>query len=207
MLKSLGGGALLVAGIAINSQATVLSVGGAAFPGAETLAGLTDLTGTGLVSSYANGGNVGTLTSWVYSGNSLGGLTFVYLVTDTGADPVDTLVLNDYSPLAGPVDVGYVAGAGVIPFSANWSITGTPINFNFTGPDIVPGGHLDLLIVTTSATGYAMNTANVDDGVPALATDYSPVPEPTTVLAGVLLLLPLCVSGYRIVRNRKLAAV
>ena len=132
---------------------------------------------------------MGTLSSWVYTGVSaanggLGGLTFVYQVTETGSDLVSELGLNGFAGIGPQVDVGYnTAVSAVAPSDAYWTTGGT-VNFNFVPNNVTsrynPSDHL---IVNTTATSFSESSASVQNQVTADTYDLAPVPEPTTMIA------------------------
>jgi hypothetical protein len=204
-MKYLGGAALLVS-FAINSQASVITPGEFVFPPDHEapLNGTIDAT---LSSSFLNGTQSGTLTSTVYSGYSgnPGGLTFVYQITETGSSDIATLGLNGFSPSFLLADVGIVPLSGVAtPSAVSWS--GDTMNFLFLAPELSGSSPSVLLVVNSAATVWYQNTANVIDHVTAGMNDLAPeaaVPEPTTMIAGALLLLPFGATTLQTLRKKR----
>lgn len=192
---------------AATTQATVIvpnSVG--VVPGAEPAPPSGGTLLGSLTANFANGTQIGTLISRVYSGysgNTLGGLTFVYQVSEgSGGDHIATLGLNGFLAAAPIADVGFVVGTGVVPTLADWTLN--TFNFHFA-PNIMSGQTSALLIVNTANKQWGQSTANVIDGTVASTLDLAPVPEPTTMIAGALLLLPFGASTLRILRRNRTA--
>src|SRR6266446_6718078 len=106
---------------AATTQATLIAPFGNVTPlTPEVPLGSATLQGS-LSVNFAAGAQIGTLNSWVYSGyagNTLGGLTFVYQVSEGNGDHIDTLGLNGFAGAAPLADVGYLLGTGVVPTSA-----------------------------------------------------------------------------------------
>ncbi len=99
------------------------------------------------------------------------------------------------------------------------SVNGTPPTYVFTGnnttlPDSLPyNDHwqetgFEFVAGGTNATLSFLATTPGSDNVILLDNvSLTAVPEPATVLAGMLLLLPLGTSAYRIIRNSRTTAV
>ena len=167
--------------------------------------------GSPLVSTFANTvGSItqaGVLDSWISSAMAnpygAGDLTFIYKVTETGNADIAALALNGFSSLTQVTVNNLFLTGGAAALQASLTAAGT-LNFTFSG--ITGNGKFsDELIVYTSSTVWGQNTANVIDNVTAGAHDLAPVapvPEPTTVVAGALLLLPFGASTLRILRKR-----
>jgi hypothetical protein len=107
-------------------------------------------------------------------------------------------------------------------FDVIGAITIADTSVSPTSPDsiILPGGNLHLSPVdpgTGNVTSLGSKGQWIDDLVfdsadqnyfqtsagSAITGDWVPVPEPTTVIAGILMLLPFGVSAVKIIRNRK----
>jgi hypothetical protein len=200
--------AIFVTQQAAQASLTTLTPGSGA--GIGTVSDSTVLGAATLTSSFANGPQVGTLSSWAFSGDAanpygIADEVFVYRVTETATPPDDigTLAINGFGGL-GSIAVGY-GGSGVTPYAAIFEPNGT-INFDFFG---IPSAGLTsaLLYVYTSATTHAGNNANVIDSTTAIASSLAPepapIPEPTTVLAGALMLLPLGIGALRSLRKER----
>ncbi len=204
--------AMVVTGLACSALTSTaalspLTPGGAGVtpPAIGSLAGGTQV-GTTLTSTYSfgSGADQGTIQSLVYSGvtaNTLGGLTFAYIITVTAGD-ISAVGLSTF-PLAN-ILVGTIAG-GTASSSADFTAGGT-VNFHWV-PSVLTAGTPTEVIVGTSATGYQVGAAVPLDtypgsvGVPA----YVPVPEPTTVVAGALMLLPFGMGAIRSLRKDRTA--
>ena len=199
--------ALVGAGLACSaatSQAnlTVLTPGSGLVP-ISTTADATPLGSAVVTSAYANGILSGTIKTWVLTGDSFGdpgyqGLVFVYQVNETGPDSLETVALNGFGGL-GSVEVAY-AGSNKAPGFADLSQAGT-VNFSFSSFT----GISDLLYVYTSATVASPNIANIIDSTTATGNIQAPVPEPSTIVAGALLLLPFGVGVVRSLRKDRTA--
>jgi len=158
----------------------------------------------------------GTITSWVVKNdgnNTLGGLDFVYQVKLTSGD-LSQLSLNGFNSLSS-VNVSDTPG-GVFSFlpGSVASTAGNPAatqadwssNLHFTwDPTALASGTTDLLVVDTASSQFGINTfSGVEDGGGADVSVYA-VPEPTTILAGALLLLPFGASTLRFARKSRVA--
>lgn len=152
----------------------------------------------------APGAFSGTLFSDVISGdasNPLGGLTFVYRVTNDGVagpNSIGRLTVADFTGFA--TDASYNPTAGVAPSSIDRIISGDVIGFNFQPTPIdplagflVPGSSSARLVVQTNAPLFVPGTAYVIDGGITSAATFAPaVPEPGMLaLAGVVPMLAL----------------
>lgn len=152
----------------------------------------------------------GVLDSWVLSGdtnNALGGLDFVYRVTNafTSDDAIHRLTVNGYSGLL--VEAGYLASGstptggtvsgGLTPTLVDRGIApGDNAGFGFlsgtvsglTFNSLNPGEISRYLVLYTNATAYGTIMASVIDGSVASAATFAPIPEPETyalMLAGL----------------------
>ena len=169
------------------------------------------------VSSYSQGSGAfsGTVTSWALSGdtsNPLGGLDFLYQIHNTGSTQVEGLSLGGFDSI--PVYVGYITTA-VLP-AATGSVAGTiipadatrslsTIHWDYIGTSLTGGGtYGDILVVLTGMTRSEFANGSIQDtysqNIQILA-----VPEPTTMVAGALLLLPFGASTLRILRKNRTA--
>jgi hypothetical protein len=211
---------------AITSQATLLLPGGNVpvstqlLPGPAPIATLVD---------NLSGAFAGTITSWVVSGDAAnpnaGGLSFYYQLTlaggSTAAERFTVAGFGGVNTLLG-VDVEAISlgsawgttGAllgGVAPSGATRSPivsdNGNVVGFEYPGNGILLGGtHTELLVVHTSATTWLKANGGVIDGTTDNVTVLAPVPEPTTIIAGALLLLPFGASTLRMLRRKNLVA-
>lgn len=201
----------VLVGFSLASQATMLAPGSAGPVDLPQLPG-SDILAT-LVAPYAGASGVaGTVTTWVVAnspGNTLGGLSFYYQISDTGTEPVGGFTASDFGIIPGsPVDVATVSGpfdgsvtGGQIPILANRGAgAGSSVRFFFSG--INPGSSSAVLIINTAYTQFGAGSGGILDSSTADVAILAPVPEPATLMAASLLLLPLGVSALRIVRKR-----
>lgn len=207
-------GILGMLGLCSYSQATILAPGGVGLdapqaPGSTILDTLT--------TSYSFAGLSGTITSWVVSdpSNPLGGLSFYYQVDNAGTEGIGRVSTSDFGIIPGsPVDVSTIAGpfdtsvpGGVLPFTASRSTgAGSVVGFLFIGgSEVLPGESSVVMVVNTAYQAFQISAGAVIDSssvnVAILGPDL-PIPEPSTAMAGSLLLLPFAASALRIVRKR-----
>jgi hypothetical protein len=185
---------------AANSLATPLLPGNILFPAPAGPINGGTLFNLPQVVPFVSPTYTGTLTSEVFTGdptNPLGGLTFVYQISNTSSFPgeIDRLTVSSFSGFL--TDAVYVAGsASLAPtYIDRSSGAGATVGFSFAQPplgfgSIQPGQTSDLLIVYTDAKGAAVTLASTIDGSVAQVLSYAPtsnfIPEPSTfVLAGL----------------------
>jgi len=153
-----------------------------------------------ITATYPGGSDTDTLTTTVYSGdtaNPLGGLTFVYTVDCTVGDVTGLTVDGFY----GTVMVSNYAGTSGAAQQVNYGLNGN-INFGWglqTAPSTL------IVVVDTALSVSAINAANIQDGVAINLQDLAPVPEPTTIAAGALMLLPLGIGAVRSLRKDRVS--
>lgn len=138
----------------------------------------------------------GTLKTEVFSGdtsNLLGGLTFVYTLTNDGVAGTNSIGRLSISEFAGfSLDASYqipVAGGTVAPASIDRNPVGDVVGFNFVpvGTDpatgfLSPGMSSAALVVQTGVTSYATGTfGSLIDGGVGTVDAIVPVPEPSSV--------------------------
>ena len=175
-----------------------------------------------LITPYSFGGLNGTVTSWVVSdpANPLGGLSFYYQVNNTGTEDVGRFTSADFGVTPGAlVEVSTIVApfnishpGGVAPSTADRSSgAGSVVGFDFIGGSEVGSGQWsELLVVNTPYQAFRMFTGSVIDNnsvnvnILAPALSIVQLPEPASIMAGSLLLLPLAASALRIVRKRTL---
>ena len=156
------------------------------FAGAD--AGYTDLVGM-LINGVLSPNGYGLANN--PSGTTAIGQAFNIGTVHTGAALVFVLQVNNGS------STYYVRS------DAGQSIYST----SYAGGGGVPAGTYVGFEDLTSSNDYDYNDETfVFSEVPSHGPNTSSVPEPTTVVAGALLLLPFGVSTLRILRNRKLAS-
>ena len=170
------------------------------------------------VSAYSQGSGTfsGTVTSWALSGdtsNPLGGLDFLYQIHNTGSTQVEGLSLGGFDSIV--LDVGYITTA-VLP-AATGSVAGTiipadatrslsTIHWDYIGTSFTGGGtYGDILVVLTGMTGWEFANGSIQDTYSQNVQVLAAVPEPTTMVAGALLLLPFGASTLRILRKNRTA--
>jgi hypothetical protein len=159
------------------------------------------------------GAVVGSITSWVLSGVTPAGLTFVYQVVNHGPDPIDNIEVNGFD---GNVVSATVVATAALPGALAPTPVGFPgVAFEFGGTvtvssygiptGLVTPGVSEFLVVDTTATTYGPSTGQIQDGFSGQGATLAPsaVPEPTTVVAGALLLLPFGLSAFRSLRKDK----
>jgi len=198
--------ALIAAGIACSattSKATLVP--------ATTLTGSPTQIGSTLVGNYNVDTLQGQITSTVDSGYTsnpfgAGDYTFIYQVNNTGSDFVDSLSLTGFLP--GTYSIGYLTGTGTVApldyFASGQTLTidfldangGTQINQNQTS---------DKIVIYTSGTTVSVNNGSVKDDNAANAPILAPVPEPSTIAAGILMLLPFGIGAVRSLRKDRIA--
>lgn len=147
-----------------------------------------------LASPFSTSNYSGVVDSIVLSGdstNKLGGLTFVYaLSNDAGSKNVlERLTVLGFGGLT--VDVSYnpvLPPIGVAPSVMDRSFgSGDTIGWQFVGPPLSPAGYLDpgdnsyYLVVQTGVHDYTRGVANAIDGVSTSVAALVPIPEPTSL--------------------------
>lgn len=189
--------AALMLGFATSANAAALPAGTALFgPSTETdpVGGTVVATLTDAFS--AAGAFSGTLTTTVISGdtsNTLGGLTFVYTLTNdgvSGPNSIGRLSLVDFGPFT--LDGSYqipVAAGNIAPASIDRNPSGDVVGFNFipvaTDPAtgfLSPGKTSAAIVIQTDATAFAQGGfGSLIDGGVATVDAIVPVPEPSTI--------------------------
>ena len=162
--------------------------------------------------SFDGGADTGTVNSFVYAAgvdpnNTLGGLTFVYVIS-MNANP--SALLGEFEvqgAFGSTVMLGYGASTAA-PATGSLSLSSI-INYSWS---TASGGGTYYVVVGTSATSYNSSTATVQDGgasgnltILAPAPMPTPVPEASTVVAGALMLLPLGIGVVRAFRKERTA--
>jgi len=150
-----------------------------------------------LVSPFADGNGKfsGVLTTTVFAGGALGGLTFEYNLANNpnSIDPLTRMTVIGWatSPLAA-ADNGFGTPGVLADYADRISGASNGDTIGFTwgsvfGPfftDIKAGQNATVYLYTP-LKNFAKNNAQVIDGGVAIADTFAPVPEPTTVLAGI----------------------
>lgn len=131
-------------------------------------------------------------------GNTLGGLTFVYTVSNdlSSPDTIDRVTLTGFKTFV--VDADFVVGPNLFPATADRSFSGDVIGFSFPVPNsLLPGQTTAQLVLRTNAPFDIPNTLSAIDGGTGQATSFGPaVPEPASL--GVL-----SVGSLMLVRRRR----
>ena len=162
------------------------------------------------------GDNDGIVSSWVISGYSgnVNGLTFVFQVVNKGPDTTTQDSFSNFGGTflsAGSTTTstffdGLVFGSAVSgssSFSSVNAITpGGSVGFNAT---TVFNGTSDYFYINTSAKTFSAGSAREQDGFQAIGATLAPVPEPSTVVAGALMLLPFGIGAIRSLRKDRTA--
>lgn len=185
----------VVASFATQAHGAALVPGSVLIPSAAEAdpVGATLVFTTGAVPFSVPGSFTGTLTTSVYSGdtsNTLGGLTFTYLVTNdaSSANSIGRLTVGEFASFA--TDGSYqVPTTAVAPASIDRNVSGDVVGFNFVPTPVdpltgflTPGSSSSLLVVQTDAPAYLPSLANlIDGGVTSVASLGPAVPEPSTV--------------------------
>jgi hypothetical protein len=210
--------------LASTSQATLLP------PGSTTPVN-TQSSGpapsTSLVANFSDGGLVGTVTSWVVPNDPanpfdtthlIGDLTFYYQVamSSSASAASERFTASGFAGMSLDVQTfngtpwgnGSLAG-GVAPTDATRSGNpdgGNVVGFDYSGNnEVAAGNNTEILVVNTAWTTYETQAGSVIDGHSANVSILAPVPEPTTMVAGALLLLPFGASTLRILRRKQTA--
>lgn len=152
----------------------------------------------------------GTLKSEVISGdtsNPLGGLTFIYTLSNDGVagpNSIGRLSLAGLSPFA--IDASYqTPTSDVAPASVDRNPSGDVVGFNFvplaTDPAtgfLAPGSSSALLVLQTDAVSFARgNFGSLIDGGVGTVDALIPVPEPSTVALSLIGLAAAAVLARR----------
>jgi len=157
--------------------------------------------------SFGFGADTGTIDTKVYASDTesgaLSGYAFVYTVSVTAGD-LAIFSPNGFGGLSS-VAVGSISGS--VPLVMDWSSGNGVVDVIFK--DSAGGTALTgtaTVIVDTTATSYSPNLASLTDNAPpGDTTILAPVPEPTTVVAGALMLLPLGIGAVRSLRKERIA--
>ncbi len=155
--------------------------------------------------TFSSGGLAGTLfwEVWSDSTNSvLVGNEFAYRFVVTGSEPVHRMTVNNFDLALTNVATSPFAGDGMPATSADRSLSGSTIGWDFAG-SVLPGGGSSWLVVFTNGTTISPAVASFIDGASVSTMTVSLIPEPDTyamIVAGMGLL------GFIARRRRKLAA-
>ena len=147
----------------------------------------------------------GVLTTTIYQNdpnNSLGGLTFLYVLQNDagGPDDIHRITINGWGNALVMVDNELNGG---IAASAATRANANTIGFQWENARLMPG-YSSAFIVQTGYHTYDRTLASIIDGGTATAWTFAPVPIPeaSTIVAGALLLLPFGVRTIRVLRKK-----
>ena len=177
-------------------QALPFTVNGLPFPGSAVAPLSVSGTQVATMTSALTGGQGGSLTSKVFSGdanNTLGGLTFTYLLNITSGD-VDIFTLTGWA--AGASFLVGQNGAGQASTGVD-APGGGVINFFFS--DLT--GTSETLVVETGATTFTPVTELFQDGAQAHALGFGVVPDGGMTV----MLLGMALSGLALFRKKVMA--
>jgi hypothetical protein len=205
----------------VNNGAGDISLAGATDSNPDAFGGSGYLATSGAQGySYDNGADTGTLDSYVYGAgvdpaNTLGGLTFVYVLT-VNSNPGQLLgelqigSTSSQSFWGTKVLMGYGSeGSGpttaVAPATGSLNLTSI-LNFKWSPETSTAGTYY--LVVGTAINKYEESTSTVQDGGASQNLNIlapAAVPEASTVMAGALMLLPLGIGAVRALRKERTA--
>ena len=155
----------------------------------------------------------GSVSSWVLSGFDTApgaGLTFVYQIQNGGPD---TITEASFSNFAGTTVLSTSTQAtfallnsitGVGGFAFGSETPGGAVTFN-GGLASGATSYSDFLIINTTATQWNIGQGREEDDFQAVGNVLAPVPEPTTIAAGILMLLPLGIGAVRSLRKERVS--
>lgn len=172
---------------------------------------LIDLTGKTPVATqttpFADANFAGTLKSDVYNFDAAGAI-FVYTVT----------INNVFTPTIGleklslnvdgfSIKVGGVQTANNVPGPKSANVYSGSLTFDWDGTPVLTGKTDTAVVQTLGTQQYLASSARLDPYTTANTFDASvailgPVPEPTTMAAGAMLLLPFAASTLRMIRRK-----
>ncbi len=176
-----------------TAHASVLSVGGLAFPTQITPGGTVVGTASGTITTPSF---VATWWEWVYRdpGNSLPGcngncLDFVYQFHNdiNSRDVLERFSMSSFATLgmSASVNVGMDTLGVHDPINMTWSTDGEVIAFNFTpfGDQINRGETTQLMVIQTQATQYTDGYVSAQDGTAGSGVALAPaaIPEPASL--------------------------
>jgi len=199
--------------LTIATAVAALAVSASVSQGAVTIAD--SLVNQNLVQSTAPTGAIdGTVSTWVLSGFNPAGLTFVFQIMNaaTAPDAISTATFTTF-PASVIIGTGTAASSAFFGGPA-FGVAGTQ-NFAYSG--VTPGGAATfttpslqflnqgatsyLLYIQTDVTSVAGGTGLEQDNFQAVGATLAPIPEPTTIAAGALMLLPLGIGAMRSLRK------
>lgn len=204
---------LAVTGMVLSAVSTEaqLDLSGGTVVGSlnETLVGFSPVSDQGM--------NNGSISTWVVSDTAAGsldksGLIFVYQVVNNGPDAIDEVELTGFNNSQVLGEGVYTSVTGITGASPAGSGAYFNSFVNAGGAAFFQGGNLaqgnsasDYLVIFTDASAFGLNYGQEEDNFSAEGDIYAPVPEASTVLAGISMILPLGVGIFRALRKNRLA--
>lgn len=205
--------------LAPGSSDLTLALSGAATP---------DLTGGAIVTSllgqpYVSGSLMGTLDSWVISGDAgnpfgAGALTFVYRINNGALDAVTGIGIGIFPGFSTDVGNNVAGGSGLAAlvgstgaFSATRSAgpAGNNISFAFVSSapysTVASGTSSSYLVVETNAKVFTTSSAGLTDHTGATALDLAPIAPSVPDGGSTMLLLGAALSGIALLRRKMTA--
>lgn len=133
----------------------------------------------------------------------VGFLSFYYRISNVpgGSEAVDRFTAAGFKGFS--TDVAKIAGGTPVGAAYRSSGLGNTVGFALGG--MSAGSVAEWIVIHTNAKFYGINNGGVSDGITANVPIYSAVPEPSTVIAGALLLLPFAASTMRRLRKSRTA--
>jgi hypothetical protein len=171
-------------------------------PIVDTVGGTLVATSTSPYDWAAQNGpdDTGILTTYVYNDpTDTKGYTFLYQDQVTGGD-VNAITVNGFTkPVVGvATGSGSSADVGQVVYGSFGQIT-----FQWDQDAVAgPGTFLDV-VVASSSFNYGSSVAGISDSTFGNTPDLAPVPEPSTVVAGILMLLPFGIGAVRSLRKER----
>ncbi len=148
----------------------------------------------------------GTYSGSVYqetlAANPLGGLTFVYIVSEapTSIDTLEHVVVSNFAGFQ--TDVSYNGATAPTDINRKAFGAGDDVSFNFVPTNVPVGGTTGELIVRTNAATYALNNLSLINNSTATVTAVGPSPtggsSPEPASLGLLSL-----GGVALLRRRR----
>jgi hypothetical protein len=193
---------LMLAAASSQAQFVLPTTSLAAYAGTSFLTSITP----GYSALTSDGTLAGTVGSSVYSSGT--GLDFVYQINETGNDSAgaDELTVGGFSGVT-ILGVYDITGSGAVSeVGTFWKNASGTLEFLLNN-NVTQGLSMDDIIVDTTATSFGVTTAGVIDSGGATTTALAPaaVPEASTVIAGMLMILPLGIGAFRAVRKERMA--
>jgi len=169
-----------------GATTTLGSLGSAVIGASQTISGMNSGVWTANFSAQA-----------YYNSGSSGPLTFVYTITQLTGDPGNPLTGFNISSFLGVGPI-YVGSIGAVAGLSVYSASGNTLDFGFTG---LGNGNSATIVVQTASSVWGYGPGTISDSQSVNFQSLS-VPEPTTMIAGAMLLLPFGASTLRMLRRK-----